>query len=49
VNRLPTLYIRNVPRNVYAALESRARSSGRSVSAEALEILVSALDERREP
>ena len=46
MTRLPTLYIRNVPRHVYAALEHRARSSGRSVGAEALAILVRALHER---
>jgi plasmid stability protein len=49
MSRLPTLYIRNVPRHVYAALEARARRSGRSLSAEALAILVEALDGRAEP
>jgi len=49
MTRLPTLYIRNVPLHVYSALEARARSSGRSVSAEALAILTAALDERRQP
>ena len=43
MTRLPTLYIRNVPPEVYAALEARAGRSGRSVSAEALAILAAAL------
>lgn len=49
MTRLPTLYIRNVPRHVYAALEERARRSGRSVSAEALAILTAALEEGGQP
>ena len=39
MNRLPTLYIRNVSPEVYEALKKRAERSGRSVSAEALVIL----------
>jgi len=48
VIRHPTLYIRDVPPPVYAALEARARESGRSVSAEALAILVEVLEGRAE-
>ena len=36
---MPTLYIRNVPPEVYEALKSRAERQGRSVNAEALKIL----------
>ena len=37
--RMPTLYIRNVPPEVYEALKARAKREGRSVNAEALKIL----------
>ena len=37
--RVPTLYIRNVPPEVYDALKARAKREGRSVNAEALRIL----------
>jgi plasmid stability protein len=36
---MPTLYIRNVPPEVYEALKARAKREGRSVNAEALKIL----------
>lgn len=36
---MPTLYIRNVPPEVYEALRARAKREGRSVNAEALKIL----------
>jgi plasmid stability protein len=36
---MPTLYIRNVPAEVYDALKTRAKREGRSVNAEALRIL----------
>jgi len=36
---MPTLYIRNVPAEVYEALKARAKREGRSVNAEALKIL----------
>ena len=39
MRRVPTLYIRNVPPEVYEALKSRAQRKGRSVNAEALAIL----------
>jgi plasmid stability protein len=34
-----TLHIRNVPAGVYRALRTRARANGRSMNAEAIEIL----------
>ena len=34
-----TLYVRNVPNRIYEALARRARRNGRSVNAEAIEIL----------
>jgi plasmid stability protein len=37
-----TLYIRNVPADVVERLRTRARTRGRSLNAEALEILVDA-------
>jgi antitoxin FitA len=37
--RMPTLYIRNVPPEVYEALKARAEREGRSVNAEALVLL----------
>jgi len=37
--RVPTLYIRNVPPEVYEALKARAQREGRSVNAEALALL----------
>jgi len=36
---MPTLYIRNVPPEVYEALKALAKREGRSVNAEALRIL----------
>jgi antitoxin FitA len=39
MTRMPTLYIRNVPPEVYEALKARAKREGRSVNAEALKIL----------
>jgi plasmid stability protein len=36
---MATLYIRNVPPEVYEALKARAKREGRSVNAEALKIL----------
>jgi plasmid stability protein len=36
---MPTLYIRNVPPEVYEALKTRAEREGRSVNAEALTVL----------
>ena len=39
---MATLYVRNVPPDVYRRLRVRARENGRSVNAEALEILAAA-------
>jgi plasmid stability protein len=41
---MPTLYIRNVPAEVYEALKARAKREGRSVNAEALRILEDVAD-----
>jgi len=45
--RWPTLYIRNVPPEVYARLAERARQNGRSTSAEALALLMRTLKAER--
>ncbi len=45
---MATLYVRNVPENVYARLRERARRNGRSVNAEALEVLAEAADQETE-
>ncbi len=37
--RMPILYVRNVPSQVYRSLQARAKAQGRSLNAEALEIL----------
>ena len=39
MKKMPTLYIRNVPPEVYDALKARAQREGRSVNAEALKVL----------
>ena len=39
MSRMPTLYVRNVPEEVYERLRERARRNGHSVNAEAVEIL----------
>jgi len=36
---MPTLYVENVPEEVYASLRARARSNRRSISAETLSLL----------
>jgi plasmid stability protein len=46
---MPTLYIRNVPPEVYEALKARAKRQGRSVNAEALQILEEATGRDRSP
>jgi plasmid stability protein len=48
---MATLYVRNVPPDVYRRLRSRARENGRSINAEALEILTAAaaLNRREKP
>ena len=42
VRPVPTLYVRNVPRDVYRRLQDRARRNSRSLNAEALDILSAA-------
>jgi plasmid stability protein len=42
-----TLYIRNVPEDVYEGLRQRARERGNSMNAETIEILRDALRRRR--
>ena len=49
MTRLPTLYIRNVPTEVYEALKARAKREGRSVNAEALEILEDVAEQEPDP
>ena len=44
---VPTLYIRNVPEEVYEGLRDRARERGHSMNAETIEILRDALRWRR--
>lgn len=44
---VPTLYIRNVPQDVYDALRQQAKERGSSISSEALEILEEALRWKR--
>jgi plasmid stability protein len=36
---MPTLYVENVPEDVYEALRARAQGSGKSISAEVLALL----------
>jgi plasmid stability protein len=36
---MPTLYVENVPEDLYSALKARAKSRRRSVAAEVLELL----------
>jgi antitoxin FitA len=45
--RMPTLYIRNVPAEVYEALKARAKREGRSVNAEALALLTQVAEQER--
>lgn len=47
MSRMPTLYIRNVPPEVYDALKARAEREGRSVNAEALVMLEQVAVEER--
>ena len=44
---VPTLYIRNVPKDLYDALRQQAKEHGTSISSEALEILEEALRWKR--
>jgi plasmid stability protein len=51
---MPTLYVENVPEDVYEALRARAQGNGKSISAEVLALLAenvptpAELDRRRE-
>ena len=36
---MPTLYVENVPEELYEALRARARTRGKSISAEVIELL----------
>ena len=44
---VPTLYVRDVPPNVYEALRKRAERDGRSINAQAIELLRGALGQER--
>jgi plasmid stability protein len=46
---MPSLHVRNVPDDVYAALRARAEREGRSISQEAIAILRRSLMSRRDP
>ena len=39
MSSVPTLHIRNVPTDIYEALQARARRNGRSLNAEIVQIL----------
>lgn len=45
---MPTLYVENVPEQLYESLRARARSNRRSISAETLSLLEQALPTARE-
>jgi len=45
---MATLYVREVPEDLYAALRERAEQEGRSISAEAVSLLKRALDDDAE-
>jgi plasmid stability protein len=47
MTRMATLYIRNVPPEVYEALKARAKREGRSVNAEALAALEELAEQER--
>ena len=47
MRNMPTLYLRNVPTKVYESLRRRAKQNGRSMNAEAVALLVDALDRER--
>jgi hypothetical protein len=43
---MPTLYVRNVPDDLYARLRARAQANGRPIGGEALQLLADQLPER---
>jgi plasmid stability protein len=45
---MATLYVRDVPQEVYDALRARAEEEGRSISAEAIALLKKALEDETE-
>jgi plasmid stability protein len=45
---MPTLYVENVPRDLYEALRARARSHRRSIAAETISILEQAVPSQAE-
>jgi plasmid stability protein len=40
---MPTLYVENVPEELYEALRTRARASRKSISAEVIELLAATI------
>jgi len=45
---MPTLYVENVPEDLYEALRERARSQRRSIAAEVLSLLEDTIPTKRE-
>lgn len=45
---MPTLYVENVPEEIYEALRKRAQTNKRSISAEVLKLLEDAVPTERE-
>lgn len=45
---MPTLYVENVPKDLYEALRDRARQKRRSIAAEVLSLLEEAIPTERE-
>jgi plasmid stability protein len=45
---MPTLYVENVPEELYSALRNRAREKRTSISAEVMEVLLSQVPDERE-
>jgi plasmid stability protein len=45
---MPTLYVENVPEDVYEALRARAQGNGKSISAEVLALLAESVPTPRE-
>jgi plasmid stability protein len=45
---MPTLYVENVPSDVYEALRDRAKANRKSISAEVIELLVEQVPTRKE-
>ena len=45
---MPTLYVENVPDDIYSALRQRARAKGNSISAEVIALLADHVPTRKE-